>query len=178
MSREIELTQGRIAVVDDELFEELDRVLWFAKKKKYGWFAMRHVRTESKEKTKSGRKNKSGRAQVYMHQFILRTDKTVAHMNSNTLDNRTSNLREASRAEQTYHTKKRHKTSSKYKGVSWCVPRKLWIAQIQHRGKNHYLGGFACEEDAAEAYDRAAVAYFGTFTVLNFPRKETERRDL
>lgn len=38
------------------------------------------------------------------------------------------------------------------------------------RGRQIYLGGYASEEDAAKAYDMAAVVYWGEKAVLNVKR--------
>jgi hypothetical protein len=50
--------------------------------------------------------------------------------------------------------------SSRYKGVSWCKPRKKWMAQVHHGGNIHgappspeHLGFFATEEEAKAGYD-------------------------
>jgi hypothetical protein len=56
--------------------------------------------------------------------------------------------------------------TSHYKGVSWATKgRHRWRAAIADR----YIGAFATEEDAARAYDAAAVARWGEFALLNFP---------
>jgi hypothetical protein len=59
--------------------------------------------------------------------------------------------------------------SSKYRGVYWNKSSSNWRAIIGHTGKQHYLGCFDNEEEAARAYDRAARAHHADKAILNFP---------
>lgn len=63
--------------------------------------------------------------------------------------------------------KRRGKSTSKYKGVSFSKCRGKWRADIQLNGRKMSLGYFAFEEDAARAYDAAARKYFGTGAYMN-----------
>ena len=60
--------------------------------------------------------------------------------------------------------------SSRYRGVYWDNNKQLWRAGIGHQGKQHFLGYFKEQNDAAVAYD-AAATMFGGPHVLNFPEK-------
>ncbi len=53
--------------------------------------------------------------------------------------------------------------------MTWYKAKSKWLAQIMLHGKNHYLGRFDDEIEAAEAYDRAALSMFGEFARINFP---------
>lgn len=61
------------------------------------------------------------------------------------------------------------KPSSRYIGVCWRKKDNRWVAQITHLKKSHYLGEFALEEQAARAFDVAAIEFRGRRTRLNFP---------
>jgi hypothetical protein len=98
-------------------------------------------------------------------------DVFVDHINGNGLDNRKSNLRICTHQQNCENSRKRKKSFSKYKGVYWSKNAKKWVAQITIDGKSKHLGYFELEEDAAAAYDKAAVKYFGEFACLNFRRK-------
>lgn len=98
--------------------------------------------------------------------------KVVDHINRNNFDNRLSNLRICTNAEniQNQDYPKRATITSKYKNVSWMADRKRWRAQIQPTNqKKISLGNFTSDEEAAKVYDQAAVKYFGEFANLNFP---------
>jgi hypothetical protein len=58
--------------------------------------------------------------------------------------------------------------SSRFKGVSWDAQRGSCQAKVGINGKTTHLGRFADEEDAARAYDAAAVAAFGAYARTNF----------
>lgn len=58
--------------------------------------------------------------------------------------------------------------SSRYRGVSWKKAIEKWRAYINKDGRRLHLGYFSSEEDAAYAYDAAAVQIFGDFARLNF----------
>ena len=80
----------------------------------------------------------------------------VDHINRNSLDNRTRNLRWVTPAQNSQNQKPR-KHSSRYRGVSWDRGTRKWRATIAVKGKAKYLGIFADEQDAALAYDRVAL---------------------
>lgn len=102
----------------------------------------------------------------YIHHGYL--PKEIDHINRVRHDNKIGNLRAC---EHTHNLgnqsiQSRHK-SSKYKGVCWDKNRGKWIASIKINSKSKYLGRYAREEDAAMAYNRAALLVFGVFANLN-----------
>jgi len=114
---------------------------------------------------------------VYMHRLIAQTPAGMEtdHINGDGLDNRRSNLRHATASQNRANTGKparpdgsRH--SSRFKGVSWDRSRGRWQAKITVNGLCRNLGRYDYEESAAAAYDRAALAAWGEFAYLNFPR--------
>ncbi|MBK9293602.1 MAG: hypothetical protein IPM57_04030 [Oligoflexia bacterium] len=73
-------------------------------------------------------------------------------------------------------SKKRTPTSSKYRGVSFLKSKKLWRAGIEVKGRAITLGNFKKEDDAARAYNKAALEYFGGHAYQNpVDRKKTKR---
>ena len=56
--------------------------------------------------------------------------------------------------------------------MTWAKKRGCWQAQIQVDGKRHFLGYFTVKEDAARAYDDAAVEAFGEFAQRNLPPQD------
>ena len=106
---------------------------------------------------------------VYMHQLIIDAadGMIVDHVNGNRLDNRESNLRAASYSQNQANRERSYKNQSGYKGV-WLNKRaKRWQAEICVQGKRIHLGYFDCAEDAARAYNTAAIQHFGEFALLN-----------
>lgn len=113
-----------------------------------------------------------GKFSIYLHRLIAGAgpNETVDHINGNPLDNRTVNLRIASRSQNGANRgadRRRLGTSSRHKGVSWRKARNIWGAYIHVNGKTRYLGSFADEDEAARAYNRAAVEAWGEFARLN-----------
>jgi hypothetical protein len=81
-----------------------------------------------------------------------------------TLDNRKSNLRMATRSQNNCNRGLRKDNTSGIKGV--CPDPKRpgwWIAQIMHHKKGYNLGSFPDKEQAATAYKEAAIRMHGEF---------------
>lgn len=91
----------------------------------------------------------------------------IDHINGRRTDNRLSNLREASREENSRNSKVQSNNASGKKGVSFHKASGKWQARICADGKRHSLGVFESREDAAAAYDRAAVSFHGAFARTN-----------
>jgi two-component SAPR family response regulator len=85
------------------------------------------------------------------------------------LDNRKQNLRNCTKRKNNLNQPGHRNSVSKYKGVYWKKDIKKWVASIKKDTKKLHLGYFACEADAAKAYDKAAKKYHGDFAALNFP---------
>lgn len=88
----------------------------------------------------------------------------VDHENGNPHDNRWVNLREASVAENNSN-RNVVQGKCKFKGVSHYDHK--FSASITKSGKQHWLGVFEDEREAALAYDRAAKTLHGEFAKTN-----------
>lgn len=92
----------------------------------------------------------------------------VDHRDGDRTNDRLSNLREATRA-QNQQNKRGHGRTSQFKGVYFSRRDDRWRAAITSNGRMMRLGSFTTEADAAKAYDRAAAEANGEFARLNFP---------
>jgi len=110
-------------------------------------------------------------ATLSIHRLITEAPKGmhVDHINGNPLDNRKSNLRICTHAENSNNTGPRKNNTSGYKGVYWAKRNKRWLAQITHNGKQVYIGHYKDKEEAARAYDAKAKELHGEYAYLNFP---------
>lgn len=175
MTREIVLTRGKVALVDARDYEWLAAMAWCAHTVNgYRWVAVRG------ELIAPG----CGTRLIYMHRVILEPPAglDVDHINGDALDNRRCNLRACTRQENLRNKRHRRAYSSRFKGVWWSQAANKWVAAIaagerNARGKSRslHLGVFVREEDAARAYDRAALQHFGAFACTNFPREEYQQ---
>lgn len=107
---------------------------------------------------------------VFMHREVLdiTDERRVDHWNGDGLDNRRTNLRPCTHAQNCANRKPRIGTSA-YKGVGWHKRQQQWVSRIRVNYELHHLGSFDDEIEAARAYDVAAAQYFGEFARLNFP---------
>jgi hypothetical protein len=160
---EIPLTQGIVALVDDEDYEALSQFKWHTERSGDRFYARRKITVGP------GRQDN-----VRMHHSIMETTDQVDHENGNGLDNRRANLRLASQAQNQQNRGISKANSSGFKGVSWNKRKQRWIAYIHVGGKQHYLGAFSTPEQAALAYDRAAREKFGEFAHCNLPSTSIE----
>lgn len=82
----------------------------------------------------------------------------IDHINGVKDDNRLSNLREATTAENHQNMPIRRDNTSGHSGVYWRSDTNLWQAQICAHGKRRTLGQFPTKDEAAKAYAAAKRA--------------------
>lgn len=148
MTKSISLTKGKIALVDDGDFEELNKHKWCFD----GQYAQRRENTKA----------------IRMHRVIIEipAGMVIDHIDGNKLNNQRSNLRICTNAENTMNRQSGF-GASQYKGVALHKPTGKFRAYIRGHGRQIHLGLFEREEDAARAYDEAAKKHFGEFAKVN-----------
>jgi len=154
--KEIQLSQGKVALVDDEDFERVNQYKWYATKSYNTYYAVRNIAVCKNKQTIQT-----------MHYFIM-GEKWIDHIEHNGLDNQKHNLRPCTNHQNTMNRKLNINASSKYKGVTLYRDNKRWKSQIQFKYKKLNLGLFISEIYAAKAYDEKAKELFGEFANLNF----------
>lgn len=149
--REINLTQGLVAIVDDAEFDALSRFKWYADVCGPNVYAATYI----------------DGVKVRLHALLVSGGDVVDHRNGNTLDNRKSNLRACTHSQNMQNSTKRcDAQTSQFKGVCYRAERNKWRARIKLQ-REVFLGHFNSEIEAAIAYNRAASEHFGEFARLN-----------
>ena len=149
MTKEIVLSKGKVALVDDGDYEMLvaTGLRWCIND---GYAFNRRL----------------GR----MHRHLLKPPVGVMidHINGDKLDNRRENLRLCTNS-QNQANRKVTRGVSKFKGVGWQKTAwgGHWFAKITVQGKVINIGSYLTDLDAAKAYNDAAVLHFGEFAHLN-----------
>jgi hypothetical protein len=93
----------------------------------------------------------------------------IQHGEFGGLDNRRSNLRLATPRGNSANGRMRANNTSGYRGIHWVARASKWHATIRNiAGKKVHLGYFVTPEEAARAYDAAALEVYGEFASLNF----------
>ncbi len=158
--KQIPLTKGKFALVDDE---DYDRLVAIGRWHYSNGYAARNFR---RKRLSDGKMVNKG---IWMHRVIMDTPDGMDtdHIDNDKLNNQRINLRICSRSENQQNTCKRSHNTSGYKGVSWSKRDKKWEAKIKFDGKSRALGNFTCKHEAARAYNAAATKYFGEFACLN-----------
>ena len=175
--REIELSQGYKALVDDEDFERVSQFKWCVQVQHRSDGTVKNVYASRNVYKEDGM-----RTSQRLSRFIVNvTDPRyeVDHRDHNTLNNQKYNLRITKGQNQQNQRLSRANTSG-FKGVSWDKPLKKWKAQIQtqrnYEPKCTHLGFFADKLDAARAYNKAALEHFGEFAHLNVIPEESRSK--
>lgn len=151
--KKIKLTQGKIALVDDADFEELNKYKWFAHKDKKTFYAHRNFK-----------KSNGKQSMKIMHRIILGEPKSfVDHKDGDGLNNQRHNLRFCNHSSNGMNRGKNINNKSGFKGVSWDKKICKWQTQIFFNGKAKHLGYFINNLEAYKTYCEAAKKYHKEF---------------
>lgn len=150
--RKVALTNGGFALVSDKDYASVMEFEWCRWRSDRGGYDYARCPTP-------------GHTWRYMHRHVMGYPEglKVDHRNSDGLDNRRSNLRNATDSQNQGNRRIDKDNVSGFKGVCLHKPSGRWSAYITCEGKRHYLGYHATPEAAAGAYRRAAKKFFKSF---------------
>lgn len=153
---EIQVKGGYVTLIDERDYDRLSRFPW-------------RLSSPTQRYVMSSYKTMNGiRTYGLMHRIIAGAlpYELVDHINGDTLDNRRCNLRLVTAQQNTMNRGKHKKTLSQYKGVSMNSSGRF-RATIRANYMRINLGTFKDEDDAARAYNKAALEVFGEYARLN-----------
>lgn len=148
-TKEIPLTQGMVALVDAGDYEQLSQYKWYAYKGNASYYAGRCVKRNGKV------------IQYKMHREILNAPKGLDcdHIDHNGLNNTRSNLRLATRSQNSFNRPMNKNNTSGYRCIRWYKQTNRWVLSMA--GKT--IGYFKELPDAVDAYNLKAKELWGDF---------------
>lgn len=174
MTMEIPLTQGKVALVDDEDYPLISQFRWYAHLQYEVWYARTRY-----PKWKDHKGTPPPDKKTYMHRMVLGVSdpaQKIDHINHDGLDNRRENLRICTPSENLYNMRKIAPASSKYRGVYWGKGDQKWKASATYCGKKHNLGSFESEIEAAKGYNKYVLEHNSGVYILNQIEDVTEEK--
>ena len=173
---EIEISGFKV-LIDEDDYDRITahkwRVMWGKAKKEQLYYFRSRIWIDKYQDYKD----------VFLHRFLLGCThgdgNVVDHKNHNTLDCRKENLRICTPAQNVQNSRMYRTNKIGYKGIKKAPTTGHWSARIQTpEGQRIMLGTYETADDAAKAYDRAALFYFKEFAVTNFPKDNYTEEDL
>jgi hypothetical protein len=158
--KRIPLTKGYVTVLDDEDYEIL---------RHRKWSTLTSNKTKKVYACSADSVRGGGRFKLsLMHRVILGLSpgQFADHIDGDGLNNQRSNLRVATRDQNRRNTGLMKSNRSGFKGVYFKPRIGKWIASIKD-GRTKHLGCFSTPEEAAKAYDAAALKLHGEFACTN-----------
>ena len=157
--KQIPLTQGKFALIDDADFDAVSARKWHAmtdRKRPGKWYAATGIHRSSSTR------------RIYLHRFLMQPPAglDVDHRDGDGLNNVRSNLRVSTRSQNIANSRGRFNPTG-YRGVYKKKTR--YFASVKDGKRTIYLGTFDCPIEAAKVRDVEALRRFGEFAVLNFP---------
>lgn len=158
---ELTLNSGHIVLIDDADYELVSGLTW-------------HVQASGRRRrikgayafVKQSHPLWGKYKRIAMHRLLMNfPDLLVDHVNCNPLDNRRSNLRLATDAQNIWNSGLRYNNKYGIKGIQKEITGRF-VARMEHYGERIYLGIYDTPEEAGAAYAAAVIKYKGEFARL------------
>ena len=140
--KQITLTQGKVALVDDDTYLIIGHLKWYAHFEHNTWYAIRNFR-----------QNRRKQAKIKLHHVVIGyplNNNEIDHIDGDGLNNQRSNLRIVTHRKNQQNT--HNHRNGRLAGAHYFKPDKTWRARIWIDGKLKVLGYFKTEQDAHAAY--------------------------
>lgn len=156
----VPLTQGYESIIDAADVPLVEGRNWYAHIRLASNGSIRTVYAMTNTSLGSGKKTA-----VLLHRVIMSPPDgmEVDHIDGSGLNNRRSNLRNATDGENMHNQRIHCNNTSGFKGVSWDASRNKWQAKISVNRRTVHLGRFGTADAARDAYDEASERYHGSF---------------
>lgn len=150
--KEIVLTRGKIAIVDDEMYDKLNKHKWRVVRAHKVFYA---VREKPKERGRT----------IWMHREVLNTPKNMEtdHIDGNGLNNQKNNLRICTHQQNAWNQGVKCSNTTGFKGVKFDIIRGKYFTEIRINGKKKFIGRFSSPIEASMAYNKMAIKIHGKF---------------
>jgi hypothetical protein len=147
------LTRGYQAIVDVDDLPLVEGFNWYAKVHANHVYAARYDYSNRDKR------------HIMLHRFIMVCPQGlhVDHIDGDGLNNRRSNLRIVTNAQNSCNQKINKNNQSGFKGVHWAGDRKKWRACIRVNGRLNNIGCYSTPEDAYAAYCKASAELHGEY---------------
>ena len=145
--QKIKLTQGKFALVDNDMFDCLNQFNWYCNAQGYA------VREQSLGNNKS--------RIIRMHRLINQTpnEMDTDHIDRDRLNNQKVNLRTVTHQQNMFNLTLAKNNKSGIRGIGWHTESKKWRAYIQIKRKSIHLGLFFNLKDAIKVRQQAEQIY-------------------
>lgn len=153
----LSISKGMTTLIDHEDYLRLAAaklLKWNAQKVGKRYYASRNTKDQK----------------LYLHRWVMNapTGMVIDHIDGDSLNNMKANLRLCHHRDNARNQRNQENRQSVFKGVTKQRNSPSWISQIEFGGEHVRLGSFGTAEDAAKAYDLAAVLLFGDFALPNY----------
>ena len=143
--KQISLTQNKETIVDDDIYEVIGHLKWYAQNRGKTYYASKNIRIDKKWRV------------ILLHHVVMGIpldNNEIDHIDGNGLNNQRSNLRVVSRRKNGQNLGVHR--NGKLIGATWVDSKNKWIAKIKIGDRRVHIGSFDTELQAHEAYIKKA----------------------